>query len=376
VWPGRVRALEQDYYEILGIGRDASDAEIKKAYKRLAVQYHPDRNQGSKEAEEKFKDLAEAYSVLSDPRKRDLYNRFGKDGLQGAGFSPGFQSVDDIFSSFGSIFDDLFGFSFGGGRRSRSRRGPRRGPDLRYDMEIPFHEAVLGAERDIELAHAVRCETCNGTGAAPGTAKKACTTCHGSGQIVQRQGFFTLSTTCPTCHGAGEVIETPCGECHGSGKVEKMRTVTLTIPAGVDDGTRMRLSEEGEPGDLGGPPGDLYVFLHVQPDKRFVRDGVDLHTEAEIDFVQAVLGTEVEVPLIDGTRAVEVKRGTQPGETIVLRGEGVSHLRGHGKGDLVIHLSVNIPKKLKKDQEELLRQYAESAGLDVSGKRGLFGRKK
>lgn len=367
--------MEQDYYEILGVGREVSEAEIKKAYKRLAVQYHPDRNQGSKEAEEKFKDLAEAYAVLSDPRKRELYDRFGKDGLRGAGFSPGFSSVEDIFSSFGSIFDDLFGFGFGGGRAS-GRRGPRRGPDLRYDLEIPFHEAVLGAEREIELAHAVRCDTCGGSGAAPGTSKKTCTTCHGSGQIVQRQGFFTLSTTCPSCYGMGEVIETPCEECAGSGKVEKMRTVTLTIPAGVDDGTRMRLSDEGEPGDRGGPPGDLYVFLRVTPDKRFIRDGVDLHTEAEIDFVQAVLGTEVEVSLIDGKKTIQIKRGTQPGETIVLRGDGVPHLRGHVKGDLVVHVAVKIPKKLKKDQEEMLRQYAESAGLDVSEKRGLFGRKK
>jgi len=375
VWPGRDRALEQDYYEILGVGRETSDAEIKKAYKRLAVQCHPDRNQGSKEAEEKFKDLAEAYAVLSDPRKRELYDRFGKDGLKGAGFSPGFQSVEDIFQNFGSLFDDLFGFGFGS--RSRGRRGSRRGPDLRYDLEIPFHEAVLGVAREIELAHAVRCDNCGGSGAAPGTSKKGCATCHGSGQIVQRQGFFSLSSTCPTCYGVGEVIETPCDECGGSGKVGKMRMVTLSIPAGVDDGTRMRLSNEGEPGDRGGPPGDLYVFLHVQPDKRFIRDGDDLHTEAEIDFVQAVLGTEVEVPLIDGKKAVQINRGTQPGDNIVLRGEGVPHLRGHGKGNLVVHVAVNIPKKLKKDQEELLRQYAGSIGVDVSEKKkGLFGRKK
>jgi molecular chaperone DnaJ len=367
--------LEQDYYEILGVGREAPDAEIKKAYKRLAVQYHPDRNQGSKEAEERFKDLAEAYAVLSDSRKRELYDQFGKDGLRGAGFSPGFQNVEDIFSNFGSLFDDLFGFGFGGD--TRGRRGPRRGPDLRYDLEIPFHEAVLGAEREIELAHAVRCANCGGSGAAPGTSKKACATCHGRGQVVQRQGFFTLSTTCPTCYGVGAVIETPCDECGGSGKVEKLRTVSLAIPAGVDDGTRMRLNNEGEPGDHGAPPGDLYVFLHVQPDKRFIRDGVDLHIEAEIDFVQAVLGTEVEVPLIDGSKTVQVKRGIQPGDTVVLRGEGVPHVRGHGQGNLIVHVVVLIPKKTTVEQEELLRQYAETTGADVSKKKkGIFGRRK
>jgi molecular chaperone DnaJ len=368
--------VSRDYYEVLEIEKNASEAEIKKAYRRLAVEHHPDRNQGSKEAEEKFKDLAEAYNVLSDPQKRQMYDRFGKEGLRGAGFSPGFSSVDDILSNFGNIFDDLFGFGFGG-RRSRTHNGPRRGADLRYDLEISFHEAVLGVERDLELAHSVRCETCNGSGMAPGTSRKPCTRCDGSGQFMQSQGFFTIATSCPTCRGEGSLIETPCDECKGSGRQEKQSTVAITIPAGVDDGTRMRLSGEGEAGDRGGPNGDLYVFLHVIPDERFIRNGQDLHLEVEIDFVQAVLGTTIEVPLVEGQRDVDVQPGTQPGDTITLRGQGVPNLRGHGKGDLIIHPKVNIPKKISGEQEDLLRQYAELRDLEVrKKKKGIFGRRK
>jgi molecular chaperone DnaJ len=367
--------VERDYYEILGVNREATDTEIKKAYRRLAVEYHPDRNEGSKEAEEKFKELAEAYSILSDPQKRQMYDRFGRDGLKGAGFSPGFSSVDDILSSFGSIFDDLFGFGFGG-RRTRARNGPRRGADLRYDLEIPFHEAVLGVERDLSLTHGTKCETCAGSGAAPGTSRKSCDRCGGTGQFMQSQGFFTIATTCPACGGAGQIIESPCTDCHGSGKVDKERTVSITIPAGVDEGTRMRLAGEGEPGDKGGPPGDLYVFLHVEPDERFIRDGSDLHLEAEIDFVQAALGATIEVPLINGEREVKIKRGSQPADTITLRGEGVPRLRGYGSGDLIIHLKVQIPTRLKTEQEELLRKYAELSGHEVGKKKRLFGRRK
>jgi molecular chaperone DnaJ len=371
--------MDRDYYEILGVDRNASDAEIKKAYRRLAVKYHPDRNDGSKEAEEKFKELAEAYSVLTDSQKRSLYDRFGKDGLKGAGFSPGFSSVDDILSNFGSIFGDLFGFGFGGGTRGRRRNGPMQGADLRYDLEIPFDEAILGVEREINLTHAVQCSTCNGSGAQPGTGKNTCKQCQGRGQIMQSQGFFTISTTCPICRGEGQVIESPCKDCGGSGLTEKDRKVTLTIPAGVDDGTRMRLNGEGEGGLRGGPPGDLYVILHVLPHKRFVRDGYDLHIEQEIDFIQAILGTSLTVPLIDGEDGetdVEVSSGTQPADRTVLRGLGVPHIRGRGKGNLIVHWKVKIPKKLKRDQEDLLRQYAETADIEVNEKKGLFKRSK
>lgn len=364
------------YYDTLGVGPDASEAEIKKAYRRLAVEYHPDRNQGSKEAEEKFKQLAEAYSVLSDPDKRRLYDQFGKDGLKGAGFAPGFSSVEDIFSSFGSIFEDFFGFGFGGaGRRGRGRRAVQRGADLRYDLEISFEEAVLGAERTIQVTKPVACSACGGSGAAPGTARTACPRCQGTGQLAQSQGFFTIATTCPQCRGEGQIIESPCPECRGSGLEEKERELELSIPAGVDDGTRMRLSGEGEAGPRGGVPGDLYVFLHVLPNENFVRDGVDLHTEVEIDFAQAALGTKVEIPLVEGSREIEIKRGTQPGERIVLRGEGVPRLRGYGRGDLVVHVDVAIPTRLSSEQEDLLRQYAALTDKKVKKKKkGLFGR--
>ncbi|RME20409.1 MAG: molecular chaperone DnaJ [Deltaproteobacteria bacterium] len=373
----RSEKVERDYYEVLGVSRDASAEEIKRAYRRLAVKYHPDHNQGSKEAEERFKELAEAYSVLSDPEKRRLYDMYGKDGLRGAGFSPGFSSVEDIFSSFGSIFEEFFGFPFRGGRASAGRRShARRGADLRYDLRITFEEAVLGCEKEITLNHPAQCPACKGSGAEPGTSMRTCYQCGGRGQLIQTQGFFTITTTCPVCQGAGRLPETTCRKCRGSGQVQSERKVEVTIPAGVDDGTRMRLAGKGEPGTAGGPPGDLYLFLHVESDDRFVRDGEDLHTEVEIDFVQAALGTKVEVPLLKGTKEIEIKRGTQPGDVLVLRGEGVPRLRGYGKGDLHVHVKVTIPKKLSAEQEQLLRQYAETTGNRVSNKkkRGLFGR--
>jgi molecular chaperone DnaJ len=367
--------FNRDYYQILGVAKNASDGDIKKAYRRLAVEYHPDRNQGSKEAEEKFKEVAEAYSVLSDPDKRAIYDRYGADGLKGAGFSPGFQSVEDIFQSFGSIFGDLFGFgSFGG--RQRRRSGPQRGSDLRYDIEIPLKEAVLGAEREIALDIPTQCDECHGSGAAAGTSRTTCPRCHGSGAIMQNQGFFTLTTTCPNCRGAGSVIEKPCPRCHGAGKVEKRRTVTLSIPPGVDDGTRMRLSGEGDAGSLGGSPGDLYVVLHVMPDEHFVRDGQHLHVEYEIDFTQAILGASIEIEVLDGSKVIEVPAGTQPGDELVIRGAGVPHLRGHGRGNVIVHLKVVLPKKLTEQQEELLREYAAHAKNDVNKKRkGIFQRR-
>lgn len=366
--------FNSDYYQVLGVAKNASEGEIKKAYRRLAVEYHPDRNQGSKEAEEKFKEVAEAYSVLSDTDKRAIYDHYGAAGLKGAGFSPGFQSVEDIFQSFGSIFGDLFGFG-GLGGRPRRRGGPQRGSDLRYDIEIPLKDAVLGAEHEIDLNLPAECSECHGSGAAAGTSRMTCQRCHGSGAVMQNQGFFTLTTTCPNCRGAGSVVEKICPTCKGAGKVEKSRKVTLSIPPGVDDGTRMRLSGEGDPGALGGPPGDLYVVLHVTPDERFVRDGEHLHIEYEIDFTQAILGAQIEVELLDGTKNIDVPAGTQPGDELLIRGAGVPHLRGHGRGNVIVHLKVALPKKLTGRQQELLREYAEQANSAVNKKRkGIFQR--
>jgi len=364
-----------DYYQILGVTKNASEAEIKKAYRKLAVQYHPDRNQGSREAEEKFKEIAEAYSVVSDPDKRQIYDRYGKEGLRGAGVQPDFSSVDDILSSFGNIFGDLFGFGFSG--RGRGTRGPGRGADLRYDLEISLENAVLGAERELELTHPVHCETCKGTGAKPGTEREACKHCGGTGQLIQNQGFFTMSQTCPICRGQGSMVKEPCPDCQGEGRVERKRTVNLNIPPGVDEGTRMRLSDEGEPGTRGGPPGDLYVFLHLADHELFVRQDNDLHAEMAIDFSQAVLGTTVEVPLIEGTQKMDIPRGSQPGDLLMIRGAGVPRLRGYGRGDLIVHIKVEIPRKLKEPQEKLIREYAELSKVDVAKKRkGFFQRLK
>lgn len=362
--------MEQDYYQVLGVAHDATPEEIKKAYRRLAIKYHPDHNQGSREAEEKFKDISEAYGVLSDPEKRRLYDNYGHAGLRGAGYSPNFTSVEDIFSSFGSIFEDLFGFG------SRARRGgPQRGADLRYDMTISLVEAVKGSERELELKLPAICETCSGSGAAPGSHRAACSRCGGRGQILQSQGFFAIATPCPFCRGQGSTVDRPCTDCRGSGRREKLRRLQVRIPPGVDEGTRIRLSKEGEIGEHGGPAGDLYVVLHLDMDERFKRDGLHLHTEVSVDFAQAALGAIIEVPLVDGTREIEVRPGTQPGDTVVVKGEGVPRLHGHGRGDLYVHLRVTIPRKLNAEQEALLRQYAEISGLRAKPKkRGIFGK--
>jgi molecular chaperone DnaJ len=365
-------AAEHDYYTVLGIEKNASLEEIKKAYRRLAVKYHPDHNEGSAEAEERFKEISEAYQVLSDPEKRQVYDRYGREGLRGAGVNPGFSSVDEILSSFGSIFGDLFGM--GGGRRG-GQRGPRRGADLRYDLEIPFAETLLGGDHALSLETLVACETCKGTGAKPGTGRKACPRCRGSGAVVQNMGPFTLSSPCPGCHGEGSLLEAPCPTCRGEGRVAKPRELSVQIEPGVDDGMRIRLSGAGEPGPLGGPPGDLYVFVHVKPDPRFVREGHDLHTQVEIDFAQAALGTSVEVPLVEGPKTLDVPRGSQPGDTLTLRGAGVPRLRAYGRGDVHVHLKVLIPQELGEREEELLREYAELRKKSVAKKRkGLFQR--
>ena len=351
----------RDYYEVLGVSRDASARDLKKAYRKLAMTYHPDRNPNDAEAEAKFKEASEAYEVLSDEEKRALYDRFGHEGLRGAGAGPGFDSMDSIFSQFGDIFGDVFGF---GGQRRRG--GPRRGADLRYDLEISFEDAAFGTTETLTIPRHVECETCGGSGAKPGTSPTTCSTCHGRGQVHHRQGFFTLSSACPHCQGKGQQIDDPCGDCSGQGKVRKDRSVEVTIPAGVDSGTRLRLRQEGESGSRGAPPGDLYVFLHVQPSETFERDGADLHYRQELSFVQAALGCELEVPSLGEPLKLTVKPGSQQGDTQIFKNEGIVEVQRSTRGNLVVHFDIKVPTKLNKRQRELLEAYAEESGIPVA----------
>ncbi|MFY9396755.1 MAG: molecular chaperone DnaJ [Desulfomonilia bacterium] len=346
---------KRDCYEVLGVPRSASADEIKKAYRQLALKYHPDRNPGDKEAEARFKEAAEAYEVLRDPDKRRIYDQYGHEGLQGTGFR-GFSDFDDIFSSFSDIFGDVFGFS--SGRRSQRRRS-RRGSDLRYDLSITLEEAATGTETQIEIPKTETCDRCGGTGAEPGTSPEPCGICGGRGQVYRTQGFFTISTTCAHCRGTGQVIAKPCKTCRGSGTITRNKKLKVKIPPGVDSGATMRLTGEGEPGELGGPPGDLYVFIDVEPHEIFTRQNDDLYLEVTISFVQAALGTTITVPTLDGETELDIKPGTQPGDVYTLKEKGIKHLRGGGHGSLNVGIKVEIPRKLSKEQEELLRRFAE-----------------
>lgn len=344
---------KRDYYQILGVGRDASEEEIKKSYRKLALKYHPDRNPGNKEAEEAFKEAAEAYEVLSDPEKREIYDRYGHEGLSGTGYR-GFTGFEDIFASFGDIFGDVFGFGTG---RSRSRTAARAGADLRYDLRISFMEAARGTTREITLKKYGVCQACRGSGCAPGTAPEVCGRCHGRGQVMQSSGFFSITSTCPQCRGQGSVVTNPCRECSGSGKVRISKTIQLKIPAGVETGSRLRLKGEGEEGLHGGPSGDLYVFIEVEPHEIFERNGDDVYCRLPISFVQAALGGSVDAPTIDGVEKLKIPRGTQTGKIFRLKGRGIAHLRGYGRGDHVIETVITVPTNLTKRQEELLREF-------------------
>ena len=353
----------RDYYEVLGISRDAAEAEIKSAYRKLALKYHPDRNQGSKEAEEKFKEAAEAYAVLADPQKRSVYDRYGHAGL-GAAAGAGAGGIDPtIFADFSDIFGglgDIFGFGevFGGGRR---RGGPQRGADLRYDLEISFEESAKGTETSILIPRGERCETCTGTGAAPGSGPTTCPQCHGRGQLRYQQGFFTVARTCPQCRGTGQVIKNPCQTCQGEGRVTKERRLTVKIPAGIATGQRLRLVGEGEQGAAGGPPGDLYVVVQVQEHEFFRRDGNDLYCEIPVSFTTLALGGEISVPvLLGGHETLDVAAGTATGTTLRLRNKGMPDVSGRGRGDLLVTLQVTVPKKLTREQRSLLEQLAKS----------------
>ena len=361
-----------DYYETLGVSSSASQAEIKKSYRKIAMKYHPDRNPGDTEAEEKFKAATEAYEVLSNDEKRQIYDRYGAEGLKNSGYGgPG--SAEDIFSNFGDIFEDLFGF--GGGRSSRQRKdGPVSGADLRYDLSISFMEAVHGVEKEVEITRPDTCWTCEGTGLRPGYQARTCSTCNGQGQVLRSQGFFRLSSTCPQCHGAGEIITDPCQDCGGNGLVNRKKKISLKIPAGVDTGARMRLGGEGQGGRRGGPSGDLYVIIHVEDHEFFEREGHDIYCTVPITMVQAALGDEIDIPTIHGEKSVTVRKGTQHGDTITLKGQGVPHLRGHGRGDMIISFSVRIPTSLTGRQEELLREFAGLSKEEGKDEPGFFSK--
>ena len=344
---------KRDFYEVLGVARQATADEIKKAYRKIAFENHPDRNPGDPQAEERFKEAAEAYEVLRDDQKRSTYDRFGHEGMGAEGFG-GFSSAEDIFGAFGDIFGEFFGFS--GGRRSNR---PRAGADLRYNLTISFREAAKGSEIDLTLPVHEDCEDCGGSGAAPGTSPESCQQCGGKGQVYQRQGPFTVSITCPVCRGEGRIIRERCSKCRGQGKVESTRDLKVRIPGGVDDGSRLRLRGEGEPGINGGPPGDLYVVIQVEQDKTFGRQGQDLILDREITFVQATLGDKIEIPTLDEPINMEIPKGTQSGEVFKMRGHGLPHLGSRHKGDLLVRIKVKTPVKLTSKQEELLREFAK-----------------
>lgn len=366
----------RDFYEILGIEKAADADSIKKAYRKLAMQFHPDKNPGNPEAEDKFKEAASAYEILSNPEKRAQYDRFGHAAFQnGRGGAGGFSDVEDIFSNFGDIFGDIFGG--GGGRSSRSRNQARRGADLRYLTEITLKEVIEGVERDIEFDTEESCGTCKGTGAEKGAKPEACATCGGHGQVRVSQGFFQMQTTCPTCKGQGTVIKNPCKACHGAGRQKQHRKIRMTVPPGVDTGTRLRVSNEGEGGYLGGPAGDLFIEIRVQEHPHFEREGEHLFTQVEVPYLQLLLGGEIEIPTVTGTQILKVPQGTKVGKTLKLQGEGVPSLRGSRRGDLQVLIGVKFPEKLSKKEEELLKQVAEAQGIQVTGEKpGLFGRKK
>ena len=347
---------KRDYYEILGVGRNAAEQEVKSAYRKMALKYHPDRNPGNPEAEDRFKEAAEAYSILSEPQKRAAYDQFGHQGLAGlgtGGFDPG------AFADFADIFGDFFGFgdlfNTGGRRRTRAQRGP----DLRYDLEISFEDAVFGLNTEIKFPRLELCPHCSGRGAEPGSGASTCTACGGRGQVRYQQGFFSISRTCNTCRGSGQVISHPCSRCRGEGRVRVERRLKVNIPPGVDNGAQLRLAGEGEPGFNQGPPGDLFVVLRVQEHPIFERQDSHLHCTIPVNVAQAALGAEIRVPTLEGEESVKLPAGLQHGAEIRLRGKGVPDIRGRGRGDLVLHIHLAIPTRLSREQRKLFEQLRE-----------------
>ncbi len=346
-------ATKRDYYEVLGVNRDAEDEAIKKAYRRLAMKHHPDRNPGDKGSEEKFKEAKEAYEILSNPEQRAAYDRYGHAGVSTSAAGAGFAGAG--FGGFAEAFGDIFGDIFGQGRGSRS--SVYRGADLRYNLEIALEQAAHGTETKIRVPTWESCETCAGTGAKPGSKAVTCSTCHGNGQVRMQQGFFSIQQTCPKCHGTGKVIPEPCLNCHGAGRVKKQKTLSVKIPAGVDEGDRIRLAAEGEAGMNGGPPGDLYVQISVKPHSVFQRDGDDLHCEMPIMFTTAALGGELQIPTLDGSASIRIPQETQTGKIFRLRGKGIKGVRSQVPGDLLCHVVVETPVHLTERQKDLLREF-------------------
>jgi molecular chaperone DnaJ len=362
---------KRDFYEVLGVGRDAADEEIKKAYRKLAVKFHPDKNPGDKSAEEKFKEIGEAYEALSDPQKRAAYDQYGHAAFdpraragRAGGFGGGFHDPFEIFrvvfggAGGGSIFESFFG--------SQDPTQPQRGDDLRYDLEITLEDAALGCEKEISVSKLDRCDACNGSGMEHGSKIQTCSTCGGRGQVLTSRGIFSIAQTCPHCKGAGRVLEKPCKSCHGNGKLQRSSKIKLRIPPGVDAGSRLRSSGNGEAGFRGGPPGDLYVVLHVKAHEIFQRDGDDLLCEVPVSFVQATLGAEIEVPTLDGRAAIKIPTGTQPGTIFRVKGKGVKNLQGYGHGDLRVRVQVEVPTRLTSEQKAKLQEFAESCGEDAN----------
>ncbi len=361
---------KRDYYDVLGVPKDASEGDIKKAYRKKAVQYHPDKNPDDKDAEDKFKEVGEAYEVLSDDQKRAAYDSMGHAAFEaggGGGFHGGAVDPFDLFNQVfsggggGGIFEQFFG---GGGRRDPG--GAQRGSDLRYDMEIDFEEAVLGCEKKISITKLDECGTCQGSGAAEGSSRKTCSTCGGQGQVVSQRGFFRMQQTCPHCDGQGSVLEKPCRSCRGGGRVEEKSKITLKVPEGVSTGTRLRSANNGEAGVRGGPNGDLYVILHVRPHEIFDRDEDDLLCDVPISFVTAALGGELKVPTLSGSASIKIPAGTQSGTTFRLKGRGAKNLQGYGTGDLNVKVNVEVPARLNKEQKAKLDEFAELCGDDVN----------
>lgn len=362
---------KRDYYEVLGVEKSTSDVEIKKAYRRLARKYHPDVNPGDKTAEEKFKEINEAYEVLSDQEKRQRYDQFGHAGTDPNGFG-GFGGFGGAGADFGGI-NDIFDMFFGGSTSQRSR-GPQPGADLRMDIELTFEEAAFGVEKDVELPRLENCPKCKGSGAKPGTQPDRCSRCSGTGQVRMTQktplGHFQTVKTCPDCGGTGKIITNPCSECKGTGKTRKVRKLHIKIPAGVDTGSRIRLSGEGEPGSKGGPNGDLYVYIEVLPHKLFDRHGNDIYLEMPVTIVQAALGAEIQVPTLEGKATLKVPEGTQTHTTFRMRGQGIPHLRGSGRGDMHVKVIVLTPRKLNEEQKKALQSFAKVCGQDNYKPRG------